>query len=259
MSQDRSFCLNKTTCPIFFPLHLPVKHVVMSVARDTLLNLRIQTVVTFLERKGKDKDSGDSNVGANLYRLLKARKFFLIESRLWELVEIHEDKGYVTGLPRSRKKIRSSLLYQLDSEQRDLAVRKSVQRQKWKPGSLKACVRGWMGTRIFMGSTRKFKKTWQKIFRWNGVRRGKELNAKYDYVIMNRNGWVAWRCLLFQRGTKESSRLSWQEQGHKARHSLHQNRKGIKRELAKATYHCVLPGQNQQVKQAVHCPPNELH
>lgn len=71
-----SFCLNKTTCPIFFPLRLPVKHVVMSVARDTLLNLRIQTVVTFLERRGKDKDSGDSNVGANLERLLKAGRFF---------------------------------------------------------------------------------------------------------------------------------------------------------------------------------------
>lgn len=107
-----------------------------------------------------------------------------------------------------------------------------------------------MGTRIFTGSTRKFKKTWQKIFRWNGVRRGEELSAKCDYVIVNRNGWVAWRCLLFQGGTKESGRLSWQEQGHKARRSLHRNRKGMKRELAKATHSCVLPGWSQQVKQA---------
>jgi len=37
-------------------------------------------------------------------------------------MEICEDKGYVTRLPRTCEKICSSLLHQLDSEQWDLAV-----------------------------------------------------------------------------------------------------------------------------------------
>lgn len=39
-------------------------------------------------------------------------------------MEIHEDQGYVTELPWSCEKIRSRLLYQLDSEQQDLATPK---------------------------------------------------------------------------------------------------------------------------------------
>lgn len=64
---------------------------------------------------------------------------------------------------------------------------KSVVLQKWVLDSLKACVRGWMGTRTLLGGTRKFKRTWQKIFTWNGTIRGKELNAKCDYEIMKGN------------------------------------------------------------------------
>lgn len=44
----------------------------MSLARDMLLNLFIQAVVTFLERRGKKTGSRDLNVGTNQCRFLKA-------------------------------------------------------------------------------------------------------------------------------------------------------------------------------------------
>lgn len=162
--------------------------------------------------------------------------FFSWVQTFWELIEVCEDKGYLTRLPCTCENICSSLLHQWESEQWTWQYQKSVALKKWVLDSLKACVRGWMGTRTLLGSARKFKRTWQKIFTWNGVKRGRELNAKYDYEIVKGND----ECLKMFAFSKRAERLSWQKQGQ--RHFLVQNKKEIRRELLKATCCCVLPG-----------------
>lgn len=75
MCKELPLCAQQHLLALYFPpLPLALKRVVMAVARHTLLNLFIQAVVIFLERR--DKDSRASNVGANLCRLFKASSFF---------------------------------------------------------------------------------------------------------------------------------------------------------------------------------------